>query len=131
MPGQRIEYVDVSCLPNGIRKAERSVAEASSGVDDMVSSLRFDLHPSAFEKILPIQECPCDVLFPSLDLDIMLLTRDQKDREWTERAHILGVLDTPACRSCDVCSILRSVEWKARVQVTENPKQNQVVVERS
>ena len=125
MLGQRVKDVDVSRFPNGIRKAERSVAETSSRIDDMVSRRRFDLHSLTFEKILSIQECPRDVLFPPLDPDIMVVSST------AAVSSPFGVFDTPARRSRDVRPIFRCVERKAHVQMAEHPEENQLVVQRS
>ena len=73
-----------------------------------------------FEIVLPLEPCRDDVLLPALDANLVLLVRDEENREWTEQSCIVRVHDLPRLGSLRLVSIRRDVEGKAHVQVAHD-----------
>src|ERR1700730_3553049 len=118
----------MAAFAHDIGEAQRGVTKAAASVDDMITWCGRNLHPVPLEIILPVEECPRDVLLPTLDPDVMPVARHFKDRERAEKSGVLSLFHAPEVRSRNLRAILRCVERKADMQMSEYPEQEQLIV---
>src|SRR5208283_2589565 len=126
-----VENVDVATLAHGIGESQCGIAETAAGVDDTVTRLRRNPNPVTLKIVLPVKESPGCILFPALDHDLVPVAGHVIDRERAEQPDVARLFHCPLCRNRYLTAILGIVERQAYVQMSKQPKQQQLVVEDS